>query len=85
MKEETKCYCGHTAYCDCGPKQLWFHDGEIIGAEQESLKATNKDLYYQVEIKNDKGERLAFKQNNKWTINAPVEEILDTIMQILNK
>lgn len=21
MKEETKCYCGHTTYCDCGPKQ----------------------------------------------------------------
>ena len=18
MKEETKCYCGHTTYCDCG-------------------------------------------------------------------
>jgi hypothetical protein len=21
MKEETKCYCGHTTYCDCGPEQ----------------------------------------------------------------
>jgi hypothetical protein len=19
--EETKCYCGHTTYCDCGPEQ----------------------------------------------------------------
>jgi hypothetical protein len=19
MKQETKCYCGHTTYCDCGP------------------------------------------------------------------
>jgi hypothetical protein len=22
MKEETKCYCGHTTYCDCGPEIL---------------------------------------------------------------
>jgi hypothetical protein len=19
--EETKCYCGHTTYCDCGPEE----------------------------------------------------------------
>ena len=23
MKEETKCYCGHTTYCDCGPETLY--------------------------------------------------------------
>jgi hypothetical protein len=22
MKEETKCYCGHTTRCDCGPETL---------------------------------------------------------------
>ena len=22
MKEETKCYCGHTTYCDCGTETL---------------------------------------------------------------
>lgn len=21
IKEQTKCYCGHTTTCDCGPKQ----------------------------------------------------------------
>lgn len=21
MEEQIKCYCGHTKYCDCGPKQ----------------------------------------------------------------
>ena len=21
MEEETKCYCGHTTYCDCGPEE----------------------------------------------------------------
>jgi len=20
-KQETKCYCGHTTYCDCGPQE----------------------------------------------------------------
>ena len=22
MKEETKCYCGHTSYCDCEPEEI---------------------------------------------------------------
>jgi hypothetical protein len=21
--EQTKCYCGHTTYCDCGPKETF--------------------------------------------------------------
>jgi hypothetical protein len=38
--ETTKCYCGHTTYCDCGPeepKQNWYHDGKIIDGKQETL------------------------------------------------
>jgi len=36
--ETTKCYCGHTTTCDCGPeepKQNWYHDGKIIDGKQE--------------------------------------------------
>lgn len=22
IKYQTKCYCGHTTYCDCGPKNI---------------------------------------------------------------
>ena len=25
MKEETKCYCGHTSYCDCEPEEMKQH------------------------------------------------------------
>ena len=29
MKEETKCYCGHTTYCDCGPEEETIKKEEI--------------------------------------------------------
>jgi hypothetical protein len=32
MKEETKCYCGHTTYCDCGPEE----------PKQETIKKEKK-------------------------------------------
>ena len=38
--ETTKCYCGHTTTCDCGPeepKQNWYHDGKIIDGKQEQM------------------------------------------------
>ena len=38
MKEETKCYCGHTTYCDCGPKEK----PEFVTVNIES--ATGEDL-----------------------------------------
>ena len=37
--------------------------------------------YYQVMIMNDKGEKLAFKQDDKWTIIASIEEVLDQILK----
>ena len=40
MKEETKCYCGHTTTCDCGPEQD-FKDIELPQQErQETLEET---------------------------------------------
>ena len=39
MKEETKCYCGHTAYCDCGPEQ------ETL---EEVRKVERSDLYNKI-------------------------------------
>jgi len=51
--------------------------------EKTDLKITNEDVHYQVMITNDKGEKLAFKQNDKWTINASTEEILDTIFKVM--
>ena len=30
MKKQTKCYCGHTTYCDCGPEEK-YTDGLTMG------------------------------------------------------
>jgi hypothetical protein len=30
MKQQTKCYCGHTTYCDCGPEEK-YTDGLTMG------------------------------------------------------
>jgi hypothetical protein len=33
--EETKCYCGHTTYCDCGPEIDGFkHEVKVIPKEE---------------------------------------------------
>ena len=36
---------------------------------------------YQVMVTNDQGEKLAFKQDDKWTIIAPIEEVLNQIVK----
>ena len=53
--------------------------------ETLSLKVSEETVYYQVLIVNNKGEKLAFKQNDKWTINASTEEILDQILDQIFK
>ena len=45
--ETTKCYCGHTTTCDCGPeepKQNWYHDGKIIDGKQEKMYSEEEVL-----------------------------------------
>ena len=38
MKQETKCYCGHTTYCDCGPdEEKSYNDEEVIELLQKAL------------------------------------------------
>jgi hypothetical protein len=36
--EETKCYCGHTKYCDCGPEEP-----KQETSKQEKLKEASKN------------------------------------------
>ena len=46
MKEETKCYCGHTTTCDCGPEQD-FKDIELPQQErQETPEEAAERLAY---------------------------------------
>jgi hypothetical protein len=54
MKEETKCYCGHTTYCDCGPETL-----------EEAAEKTYKKLYEGEPLTQDVPIH-AFKQGAKW-------------------
>ena len=55
MKETTKCYCGHTTYCDCGPEE----HVEIINSNIEEFdkaielsKQETVEEYYLPLIKN---------------------------------
>jgi hypothetical protein len=47
QEEQTKCYCGHTSYCDCGPQEETKQDQvERIYSEEEVLDLLYKrDLY----------------------------------------
>jgi hypothetical protein len=44
--EQTKCYCGHTTYCDCGPKELELTQLEPLEVpmpiQNESISSWNK-------------------------------------------
>ena len=43
MKDETKCYCGHTTYCDCGPETI--EDGTKLQEERSYSEEDMKDAY----------------------------------------
>jgi hypothetical protein len=55
MKKSTKCYCGHTTYCDCGPEE----------PKQEKLEeAMSKDGYHESDY--DKIWREGVEFGVKW-------------------
>lgn len=54
-KEETKCYCGHTTYCDCGPEQtdekgkpMTYWGGLEEPKQEELLELFKKDKRCQI-------------------------------------
>ena len=58
MKEETKCYCGHTTYCDCGLETL--EEVAERYAETYRCPATNDNEYCKHDIIS------AFNNGAKW-------------------
>jgi len=38
--EETKCYCGHTTYCDCGPEQETLTYSDALKKEERIFNST---------------------------------------------
>jgi hypothetical protein len=43
----------------------------------------SKSVHYEVLIADKDGNKLAFKQEGKWVINAPIEEVLDYMIELL--
>lgn len=50
MKEETKCYCGHTTYCDCGPEtleevaEIWVNNRFTKQIKDEDIYASKSSI-----------------------------------------
>jgi len=55
---------------------------ETLEKDEESAEQNN---HYQVMLINEEGKQLAFKQNDKWTLNATTEEIIDLMLKSISK
>jgi hypothetical protein len=65
MKETTKCYCGHTTYCDCGPEE----HVEIINSNIEEFDKA-LELSKQETTLEEVAQRWVFDTNgHKWSNN----------------
>jgi len=81
MKEQTKCYCGHTTYCDCGPETIEEATERLKGKElfKESNDRARKILS---EIKSlpiqetleEVAERIYPTDCTNWSIKVPLNE-----------
>jgi len=71
--EETKCYCGHTIYCDCGPEQ------ETL--EEAAERFINEKDFDCLEIDDKLFE--AFIKGAKWQQERSYseEEVIEIIFQ----
>jgi hypothetical protein len=76
LEEETKCYCGHTTYCDCGPEQ----DFKDIELPQQGRPETLEEAAEKYPLIN---QRIGFKLGAKWQQERSYseDEVLETIRQ----
>ena len=76
MEQETKCYCGHTTYCDCGPleepKQETLEEAAERNHNEQKLNTYTPYTF------ND-----AFKDGAKWQDERMYseEEVLSLILK----
>jgi hypothetical protein len=62
--EETKCYCGHTTYCDCGPEIDGFkHEVKVIPKEEILANRSNAYEFIDMETLEEVAER--FVENTR--------------------
>ena len=68
MEDETKCYCGHTTYCDCGPEQHVDFINSNIDEFDKALKLYKQETLEEVAKKwNEQQTTLEFGKPH----NAP--------------
>ena len=66
--EETKCYCGHTTYCDCGPEIDGFkHIVKVIPKEEILANRSNAYEFIDIETLEEAAERLSELQEGTYT------------------
>ena len=74
--KQIKCYCGHTTYCDCGPKEE---------PKQETLEEAAENYahnYFNMhETNNYKALRQGFEEGAKWQQERMYseEEVLEIV------
>jgi hypothetical protein len=85
MKEETKCYCGHTTYCDCGPETLEeaqkqqfnydnLHDAKEISSRIKVVKTIEEAVI---------GLAQLLKDDPEFFIQEPKQETLEEVAERL--
>ena len=66
MKNKTKCYCGHTDYCDCSPLEQ--PKLEIIEEARDAYNASQERMYSEEEV------RQMFNRYNEVIAHRDIEE-----------
>jgi hypothetical protein len=83
MKEETKCYCGHTTYCDCGPeesKQETLEEPcvQCCGTGEIQKSTNRKQSNFECDICNGRGYWDKVIEPKQETLEEAMESYLDS-------
>jgi hypothetical protein len=74
--EETKCYCGHTTTCECGPEEETFkHEFKVLTTEE--VMEGRSSAYEFIKFNN-----LEVKDLEYWRLNAE-EDYITTPISVL--
>jgi hypothetical protein len=74
--EETKCYCGHTTYCDCGPEIDGFkHEVKVIPKEEILANRSNAYEFIDMETLEEVAEKTYKKlyEGEPLTQDVPID------------
>ena len=68
MKEDIKCYCGHTTYCDCSPLEVKIHILDFNQIVKEPKQETLEEASYNYarDKMNRTSHLIGFREGAKW-------------------